>query len=152
MQDTQTHALHTHRRFAQSADAVYSAWLNPALACRFLFATPGGEMRVVDLDPRPGGHLLMVELRNGEKVVHVGEYLELARPQRLSFTFGIGRDSAERDRVDVDISALDEGCELQLTHHLDARWSEQADNARAGWEAMLAHLAAALESVKPHTT
>ena len=53
------------RRFRQSAEQVFDAWLDPAIASRFLFATADGEMRVVDIDARVAGSYCIIERRGG---------------------------------------------------------------------------------------
>jgi hypothetical protein len=56
--------IRVERRIAASAARIYDAWLDPSLAARFLFATPNGRMRSVDIDARVGGSFRIVETRN----------------------------------------------------------------------------------------
>ena len=82
--------LRIARHFAASAERVFDAWLDPAKACHFLFATPNGIMNRVDIDARVGGRYVIVDLRDAdgerEEIEHVGKYLEVERPRRLVFT------------------------------------------------------------------
>jgi len=73
--------------------------------------------------------------------LHTGEYLELDRPRRLVFTFGVPKYSPEFDRVTVEITPQGSGCELTLTHDVTPQW---ADGARGGWVGILDGLATAL--------
>lgn len=136
--------LRVTRRFRASAERVFDAWLDPARAGRWLFATPGGEMVRVEIDARVGGRFHVVERRGGEDAEHLGEYLEIDRPRRLVFTFATEHDSDDVGRVTVEIVPLDAGCELTLTHEMDARWEAYADRTRDGWAGIVAGLAAAL--------
>ncbi len=132
------------RRFAAPADRVFDAWLDPAGAGRWLFATPAGRMVKVDIDGRVGGHFLLVDCRDGEDVAHVGEFLEISRPGRLVFRFGVPKYSPARDRVELDISARPDGCELVLTHTLTPGMEEWVPKVEEGWRGILNGLAAYL--------
>lgn len=84
------------RRFGASPERVFDAWLNAKRAARWLFATPSGEMVRAEVDARVGGSFCFVDRREGQEVVHQGEYLEIDRPRRLVFTFSV--DSSQADR------------------------------------------------------
>src|SRR5262245_12202825 len=96
--------VRVRRRFSQSAERVFDAWLNPRLASRFLFATETGTMVRTEIDPRVGGRFTFVDRRDGQDVEHVGEYLEIDRPRRLVFSFGVPQFSAEMTRVTIEIA------------------------------------------------
>ena len=91
------------RRFAASPERVFDAWLDPARAGKWLFATPSGQMVRVEIDPRVGGRFNFVDRREGEDIEHSGEYHELDRPRRLVFTFSLPKYSSDSTRVNVDI-------------------------------------------------
>lgn len=119
------------RRFDFPIERVFDAWLDPARAGKFLFATPTGTMVRVDIDPRVGGSFNFTDRRDGEEVEHVGTYLEIDRPRRLVFTFGVPKYSSEFTRVRIDFRPLSTGCELTLTQEgTPAEWVEKT---REGW-------------------
>jgi uncharacterized protein YndB with AHSA1/START domain len=130
------------RRFDFSTERVFDAWLDPAKASRFLFATPTGKMVRVDIDARVGGSFNITR-RDGDDVEHVGTYVEIDRPRRLVFTFGVPKFSAQMTRVSIDLKPLPTGCELTLTH--EGVLPEWLDGSREGWgkilDALSAHLA-----------
>lgn len=133
-------------RFTASAERVFDAWLDPAKARRFLFATPTGEIVRCEIDARVGGGFTIVDRRDGEDVEHVGRYLEIDRPRRLAFTFSVPKYDADADPdatpVVIDIRPTgDGGCEVTLTHQV---WAEYLDRTRGGWTMILETLAAAL--------
>jgi uncharacterized protein YndB with AHSA1/START domain len=130
----------THR-YSASAERVFDAWLDPAKARRFLYATPEGEMVRVEIDPRVGGRYTIVERREGEDVEHTGEYVQIDRPRRLVFTLGVPKYSQDVDHITVDIVPLADGCELTLTHELDPEWAASTEE---GWATILRALATIL--------
>jgi uncharacterized protein YndB with AHSA1/START domain len=120
----------THK-FSVRAETVFDAWLDPQIAGKFLFATPGGIMRKVEIDARVGND-----------AEHVGEYLEIARPHRLQFSFGGKPFPATL--VSLTIQELGNGCELRLFH--DGVWLEYEASVNEGWKAILTTLSSLLSS------
>jgi uncharacterized protein YndB with AHSA1/START domain len=118
------------RRFDFPIERVFDAWLDPAKAGRFLFATPTGQMVRVEIDARPGGNFNFTR-RDGEDIEHVGAYLEIDRPRRLVFTFAVPKFSKEVTRVSLDLRPLSTGCELTLTH--EGVLPEWLEAGREGW-------------------
>jgi uncharacterized protein YndB with AHSA1/START domain len=133
------------RRFEESAERVFDAWLDPATAGRWLFATPEGQMERVEVDPRVGGTFVIVEKRGGEEAWHHGTYVVIDRPRRLAFRFTSERDDPNPSLVTVSIEPEEGGCRLALTHDMDEKWADWADRVRHGWETILDNLAARLD-------
>jgi uncharacterized protein YndB with AHSA1/START domain len=121
-------------------ERVFDAWLDPAIARRFLFATPTGEMIRAETDPRVGGTFTFVDRRpEMGDVLHTGEYLELDRPRRLAFTFGVPQFNPDFTRVTLDFEPTPGGgCHVTLTHSdVPAEW---ADRSKEGWGMILGWL------------
>jgi uncharacterized protein YndB with AHSA1/START domain len=130
------------RFFAAPAESVFDAWLDPAAAGCWLFATPDGKMVRVEIDPRVGGTFTLAEQRPDGLVEHVGTYREIARPRRLVFSFSVPKYSAVTTRVKIDLVPHGPGCELTLTHE-GVRPDDEKPTA-AGWTGILERLAATL--------
>ena len=136
------------RRIAATPGRVFDAWLDPAQARRFLFATPDGEMVACEIDARVGGAALIVERRAGGDARHRLRFLEIDRPKRLVFLFAA--DPAEEDewtRVTIEIQPCDAGAELTLTHEMDPRWADYESRTRQGWTMIVKALARYLEDL-----
>jgi uncharacterized protein YndB with AHSA1/START domain len=136
-------ALRVWRRFAQPPERVFDAWLDPTALGNWLFATKGGEMLRVVVNPRVGGEFTIVEKRGDTIAEHFGRYVAIDRPKRLVFAFSTDRES-NPTRVTIDIAPAPSGCELTLTHEMDPQWSAYAERAREGWTMILEGLAATL--------
>lgn len=130
--------LRLTREFAAPAERVFDAWLNPADAARFLFATPDGEMVRCEIDARVGGEGLIVERRGTEDVPHRLRFEVIERPHRLVFLFSAGpAEGSAWTRVSIDIAPSHAGCTLTLTHAIDPAWAAHEDQTRKGWTTIL---------------
>jgi uncharacterized protein YndB with AHSA1/START domain len=139
----------THR-YNVPVEKVFDAWLNPAQAGRFLFATRTGNILHCEIDPRVGGSFTVTDRRpnaDGDEsffdAQHRGVYVEISRPHRLAFDFSVEPFFDDTTRVTIDFVPMGPNiCELVLTHDLgddeDARAYEQ--RTRHGWAAMLQQL------------
>jgi uncharacterized protein YndB with AHSA1/START domain len=120
--------------FGASAERVYDAWLDPKIARQFLYTTGTTEVVRCEIDARVGGKFTIVDKRDAEEVLHEGTYLEMERPRRLVFTLRVPKYSPDEDRITVDITPLERGCELTLTTETADEW---ADDTQRGWTMIL---------------
>jgi uncharacterized protein YndB with AHSA1/START domain len=142
------------QRLPASAEDVFDAWTTADTAKKFFFTTPSGEVMRYDLDPKIGGGFTIIErrLKDGgqpgtHEVLHVGHYIELARPDRLVFSFSVPQYSGEETVVALDFVSLSSGeCDLTLTHSLGSSDTahQYKDRTEAGWNAVLGRLGKAL--------
>jgi len=135
-----TKTVRVTRRFDASPERVFDAWLDPAKARRFLFATPDGEMVKAEIDARVGGKFTFTDRRpeHGE-IEHVGEYLEIDRPRRLVFSFAVPAYEPTFTKVAIDIAPAGAGCELTLTH--EGVLPDYQAQTQQGWGMILDGLA-----------
>ena len=127
------------RHFSASPEAVFDAWLDPTGVGHWLFATPGGRMVQIEIDARAGGEFTIVEKRGEVLAEHFGRYVEVIRPHRLAFTFTTDK-SEKPSLVSIVITPTDQGCELTLTHEMEAKWLDYADRVHSGWSRILEEL------------
>lgn len=127
-------------------DVVFDAWLDPAKAGKFLFATPDGEMVKVEIDARVGGRALIVERRAAGDAHHRLQYEVIDRPRRLVFLFAADpAEEGEWTRVTIDIAAKGDGSTVTLTHEMDPQWTAYEEQTRHGWTMILDSLARTME-------
>jgi uncharacterized protein YndB with AHSA1/START domain len=134
------------RRFSALPEQVFDAWLDPEMVGKWMFGPALREEEVVriTLDPHVGGSFSFVVRRQGQEIDHVGKYLEIDRPRRLVFTWGVADMEGSSSRVIIEIVPLETGSELTLTHELHPDWADYASRTEAGWTKMLDVLAATL--------
>lgn len=133
------------RDFSAPPERIFDAWLDPAQAARFLFATPAGEIVRCDIDARVGGRFLIVDRRAEGDMEHHGEFVAIDRPRRLIFRFrGPGTVEGEWSPVTIEVVDTAAGCTLTLTHEIPPEWASYVEPVRQGWTMILATLAARL--------
>lgn len=139
--------VRVRQRFSAPAERVFNAWVDPAIAGKWLFATAWRPMSRVKIDARVGGLFRFEDGHNGEDVVQAGKYVEIVRPTRLVLALSEEKRPRDMTRVSVEIVSLDEGCELTLVHERVP--PEDANRTEGRWTGMLFGLASLLRE-KPH--
>ncbi len=135
--------LRITRRFDAAPERVFDAWIDPGRAGRWLFTTPTSERHSTDLDVRVGGRWSITDRRDGVDYTALGEYLEIDRPRRLVFSFGMPQFSPLSCNVTVEFVADGDGCILTLSQ--DSLAPDALDPTKQGWSDMFDALAATLE-------
>jgi uncharacterized protein YndB with AHSA1/START domain len=133
--------LVVRRTLSAPPERVFAAWLEPATLARWLSPFADAEATV---DSRVGGAFRVVMRGSGREIEHTGEYREIDPPRRLVFTWSSPYTGSTPSLVTVELRAVPPGdrTELTLTHRrLPAG---EVENHRAGWGAILGHLAAHL--------
>lgn len=135
------------QKYNVSSERVFDAWLNPAQAARFLFATRTGNILHCEIDPSVGGGFTVTDRRpmaDGDEsffdAEHRGVYVEIERPHRLAFDFSVEPYSDAPTRVTIDVVSMGPNmCELVLAHNLgdDETAAVNAERTRKGWTNML---------------
>ena len=138
----QANFIRITRRFDASAERVFDAWINPRTASKWLFTSPTSEKNKTEIDARVGGKWTITDRRGGTDYTGIGEYLEIDRPRRLVFTFGMPQFSPYFNRVIVEIAPDGNGCILTLTQ--EGLLADHEKGTEEGWGKMFDSLAAAL--------
>ena len=130
--------LRMTRRFDAAPERLFDAWTMPSLVARWLFTTPTSEAHTAELDVRVGGQWVITDRRGGVDYRALGEYLEVERPRRLVFSFGMPQFAPGFSRVIVEISADGAGSLMTLTQ--DGLPPEAIAPTEDGWRQMFDEL------------
>ncbi|HEY1170860.1 MAG TPA: SRPBCC family protein [Verrucomicrobiae bacterium] len=134
------------RHFNVPAERVFSAWLDPLQIGHWMFGPTIRDEEIISLktSPKVGGKFSFIVNRQGKQFDHVGEYLEIQRPTRLVFTWAVTQVGGEPSKVIIDITPMEEGCELALIHEMAPEWADFVVRSEEAWSKMLAALAKTL--------
>lgn len=136
-------------RFTASAERVFDAWLDPAMARVWMQQPFPGlgrlDVRRVEIDARVGGRFTFSDMRAEGEAVHWGYYREIDRPRRLVFTWFTADEDEQADSsvVTLTITPLADGCEATIVHRMDAKWAAYVAQTEQGWGGMLRQIDAA---------
>jgi uncharacterized protein YndB with AHSA1/START domain len=138
---TTTAAIQVQHRFQAAPERVFDAWLDPAkiehwmgAPARKMLAEPDKCVKL-EVDARKGGRFSFVVNRAGEDVEHAGEYLEVDRPRRLVFTWGVPKYSPDFSVVSLDFKPDGEGTLVTLEASNVAE--EYRERTARGWQLIL---------------
>ena len=119
-----------------SIEKVFDAWLDPAMLTKFVLPMPGMLQPETTNDPRVGGKFEIIMAVGENKVPHHGEYLEIERPNKLSFTW-VSPFSRDDSVVTLIFKSINnEKTNVELTHvkFID---EEKRTNHEGGWSNIL---------------
>jgi uncharacterized protein YndB with AHSA1/START domain len=129
-------SLELRRRLPAGADEVFAAWTDPEVMGRWL--SPVGHAEV-EVDLRVGGRFRLIMGAEDRRLEHSGEYLEIAPPRRLVFTWRSPYTGPGPSLVTVELRPAEDGTELLLTH--ERLPADQVEPHTGGWGRMLDRLA-----------
>lgn len=125
------------------AERVFNAWVDPEAVRKWwsLIETASGtlDIRRVEIDARLGGRYTFSDMRREGEAVHWGTYKVFDPGKKLAFTFFTSDEDEKEDNstVTMDFFPTAEGCRVELTHEMDAKWMEYATQTSNGWSQML---------------
>lgn len=125
-------AIRVAHRYEVSPRRTFNAWLDPAVAGKWLFATASQPIAHVEIDGRVGGSFRFVDRHAGKTTTYLGQYCEIVADRRLVFTLLMDPHPVVITRVTVAIAPIVKGCLLELTHdnvprhhvsYVEGRWA-----------------------------
>jgi uncharacterized protein YndB with AHSA1/START domain len=142
---TTGHTLEIVRVLHAPRDLVFDAWMDPEHR-RHWWGPMGFTLPLVTIDPVPGGtwrsHMRSPE---GRDYWLGGEFREIARPERIVFTFTWDDTPDHEMVVTLTFAEHTQGTELTLRQAVFLSEDER-DSHRVGWSQSLDRLAAHLST------
>lgn len=137
-------------RFNTKVEYVFDAWIDPEMIGQFMFGPNLRENETIlhlKVSPKVGGAFSFLINRGGQEIDHVGKYLEIDRPRRLAFSWGVAgqRDSST---VTIDFISDPKGCTYTLSHTLAPEWAHMASKVEESWRLMSEKLEQALNKAR----
>lgn len=129
------------RRLKAPPAKVFGAWTDPAMMARW-WGPDTGPVLAAEADVRPGGRFsITFRMLDGREHTSFGVYREVARDERLVFTWRWAETPEHESLVTVLLRPVDEGTELTLVHERLASEADR-DGHREGWGESLDKLVA----------
>ena len=131
--------LTTSRHFRADRQVVFNAWLDPEMLALFMIPGEGMSVPKASVDANVGGRFAIIMLAGDQEIPHGGEYKEIARFDRIIFTWE-SPFSIEGSTVTLNFRDAEAGgTDLELIH---VKFSNQQtrDNHLGGWTNILATL------------
>ena len=117
MTDVQDELALTCERFiAASPEALFDAWLDPAMLSKIMRPAPFVTISDAEADARIGGRFRVVMDVNGRQLPHEGTYKTIDRPNKLAFTWESHTSTEPDSTVTIDFAKADGGTNVTLTH------------------------------------
>lgn len=137
---TQDIAFETKRVLGATPDEVFSAWTKAETLVRWFGPTGDAAVKIHELHVHAGGKY-RIEMRMPDNSIHivVGEYITVARPSHLAFTWKWEGKDEEATLVEISIRDHGKGCELTLRHSRFATEASRASHQK-GWTGCLSRL------------
>lgn len=141
--DVDTGTVRVERTFEAPAEAVFDAWTNPEVLRRWWKANPAWSEPSAEIDLRVGGgyRLSMHDPDAGEVHTVFGEYREIARPERLVYSWtweGTGPYAGHESLVAVTFNADDGGARTTVViEHTGLLDQTSCDAHERGWNGVL---------------
>jgi uncharacterized protein YndB with AHSA1/START domain len=139
-----TFSVSLSRTLAAPPEKIFDRWLIPTFVGNWMFGSHLGNEKVVDLqnEVRPGGTYTYSIKRNGKDFLHDGEYLQIDRPNKLSFSW---RENAKKNtnksKLTLSLESQDGKTKLKLSMQIDQALELYADEIKQQWSERLKALA-----------
>tara|TARA_R110002124_G_scaffold14825_1_gene65339 strand:- start:1288 stop:1713 length:426 start_codon:yes stop_codon:yes gene_type:complete len=132
-------SLRVTRTINAPIEAVFNAWLDPAMLVRFMTPGEGVTVPKAETDARVGGRFDIVMTAGEKELPHSGTYLTIDRHSKLVFTWESPySDAGSTVTLNLAPSAAG-GTDVELLH-VKFPSEESRNNHEAGWGAILATL------------
>ncbi len=128
------------RTFAAPAEKIFDRWLIPTFVGNWMFGTHLGNEKILDLqnEVRPGGTFIYRIERNEKEITHDGEYLQIDRPKRLSFSWQeSARKHANKSKINLSLDPQHGKTKLKLSIQIDQALVHYSEEIRQQWSERL---------------
>lgn len=137
--------------FLFAPDTVFDAFTTPSAFSQFLFRTDGGTLVRSELDPELGGAIVVFEKRGEMIAEHYGTFVEIEKPQKISFVFSTVKDSTDSSYVELFFTKTANGTQIHLAQDLPPELADQKDKIVSGWMGIFKKLETFLQSTETNT-
>lgn len=133
------------RTIAAPAEKIFDRWLIPTFVGSWMFGAHLGNEKIVNLqnEVRPGGTFTYAIKRNSKEIIHDGEYLQIDRPKRLSFSWHeTAKKGAAKSKISLNLDSQNGKTKLKLSMQIDKALAHYGEEIKQQWSERLKALSA----------
>ncbi len=120
------------RKINAPIEKVFDAWLDPKLLSQFILPMSGMPQPETKVDAKEGGEFSIIMQVGDEKIPHTGTYLDISRPNKLSFTWE-SPFSVDGSTVTLKFTEMDDDQTQVELSHVKFVDEEARGNHEGGW-------------------
>lgn len=132
-----------NRSFSAPIDRVFDAWTNAEVLAKW-FGPEGFSVIRSEVQLHVGGRYdIEICSPDGKHIKHFGEYLEISKPDKLSFTWMLADQACKGGEgldaetiVSIEFKTVEKATEIILTHE-QLPSKEALDGHKFGWTSSL---------------
>jgi uncharacterized protein YndB with AHSA1/START domain len=142
--EDQGRVVRIERIFHAPADQVFDAWTSPEVIERWFRPASGWQRPSAEVDLRVGGRVRVVmRTPEGEPVGAGGEYTQIDRPHKLSFTWTFDDDPSNGQMIELEFTERD-GATTVVFVNSDISNEERRASQYEGWSMCIDNMERAL--------
>lgn len=126
--------------FKFQREILFDAFTAKDSVQEFLFRTENGKLIEASMDAEVGGSFFISEDRGGKTYPHFGTFVELDRPEKISFVFSTENESGDSSFVEIFFESVTGGAQLTLTQEISEQWESFETKIKSSWTFMLENL------------
>lgn len=124
-------------QYSFKAHELFESFLDIEKAQHFLFRTDNGQLVVAEMQPEAGSGFTLIEKRGDELAAHYGTFVEIEKPERITFVLSTKENSNDSLYVEVQLNEQNGKTWMTISHEIQPEQLDIKKKLEAGWASIL---------------